>query len=121
MSSKIKQFCESLQNEIPGFVGFAIGEVRTGKCVFSQVANDDFDMAYRTVCNVDFIRAKINALRNTGTNEQIENIIVNLETQFHVFDLTPDNQFFFYIVVNKNKTNLAIVIKKLAKCKDLMN
>lgn len=118
MANKIKEFATQLQNEIPGFIAFSICEIKSGKCVFSMSSDPEYDIEYITLCNVDFVRAKLNTVRAAKIADSVKNIIVNLENQFHIIDITSDNEFFFYIAVSNKEANLAIVMARLASCKN---
>ena len=121
MLDKIKAFGETLVVEIPGFIGFSVCEIKSGKCIFSKSMDVKFDMELITRCNVDFVKAKLNTKAVAGISGPINNIIVNLESQFHIIDLTKDNEFFFYLIADSTISNLAIVTSKLAKCKKMMS
>lgn len=121
MLDKIKAFSNTLETEIPGFIGFSVCEIRTGKCVFCKTSDPGFDMELITKLNVDFVKAKLNAKIVAGIPDNINNIIVNMDTQFHIIDLTKDYEFFFYIITDSTKSNLAIVTNKLSKCKRMIS
>lgn len=121
MNNKIVEFAQKLHDEVPGFIGFSICEIKSGKCVFTKSAVASFDIEYVTLCNVDFVRAKLNTIKSAEIKDQVKNIIVNLKNQFHIIDITNDNQFFFYLAVDNKEANLAIVLTKLAKCKQIIS
>lgn len=121
MLEKIKTFSQTLETEIPGFIGFSVCEIKSGKCVFYKTIDANFDMELISKYNVDFVKAKLNSKSMVGITDHINTIIVNMETQFHIMDLTKDNEFFFYIIADNRKTNLAIVSAKLASCKKMMS
>lgn len=113
MNNKIVEYAKQLQNEIPGFIAFSITEIKSGKCVFNISASKNFDIEFISLCNVDFVKAKLNTIAAGELGDNLKNIIVNLEHQFHIIDVTKDNQFFFYVAVNNQEANLAIVLTKI--------
>ncbi|MDI9308724.1 MAG: hypothetical protein QM535_00810 [Limnohabitans sp.] len=121
MLEKIKTFSQTLEIEIPGFIGFSVSEIKTGKCIFSKSVEPSLDMELISKYNVDFVKAKLNSKTVAGIPGQINSIIVIMDTQFHLLDLTKDNEFFFYIIADSKKSNLAIITAKLASCKKMMS
>ena len=121
MKDKINTYVAQLQQDIPGFIGFSICEIQSGHCVYATSNNENFNIELITACNVDFIRAKFNTLNTGEIDDHVKNIIVNLEHQIHVIDITADNAFFFYLAVSNKSANLAIILSKLAQCKKILN
>ena len=119
-NNRVSEFADQLENDIPGFIAFSICQIKTGKVIYSRTATSDFDIEMMTSSNVDFVKAKLNGLYASKVKDEIKNIIVNLQHQIHIIDITPDHEFFFYMAVASKKVNLAIVLSKFAKCKVLM-
>ena len=120
-NNKVQAFSDQLKDDLPGFIAFSVCQIKTGKCVFSVSVSNDFDIDFVTRANVDFVRAKLNVVNITKINDTVKSIVVHLEHQYHVIEITPDNSFFFYLAVDRDKTNIAIVLAKLKKFKKIMS
>lgn len=117
MDDKITQFANKIKADIPGYIGFSITEIKSGKRVYSNSIDKKFDIDAISSYNVDVVRAKLNAIDTLEKKDSIKNIIINLEHQIHVIDITKDKEFFFYIAVDAELANLGLILAVIKKCK----
>lgn len=52
-------------------------------------------------------------------NETIEDILINLKSQIHIIDVSENNEYFIYMVVDSTKANLGMTKALLNKYKDI--
>ena len=75
----------------------------------------DLDVA--AAGNTEVIRAKLRTMHALNINEQIEDILITLGTQYHLIRLlqsTSGRGLFLYLVLDKNRANLAMARRRLA-------
>ncbi len=114
MSEFLKRFADNLNKNVPGFIGVAIAEVKTGIVIFSNSANEDFDAELAITFYLEIVRAKINAIYILGLkNQKIDTIIINLTSQIHLVDLSDNGEYFIYLALADNKTDSLTKVKSL--------
>ncbi len=65
--------------------------------------------------NSEVIKAKLKVMANLGIKGHIEDILITLDTQYHLIrPLTKEKGLFVYLVVSKAQANLAMTRHKLA-------
>ncbi len=59
--------------------------------------------------NTEVVRAKIKTMKALGLNGHIEDILITLDTQYHIITMVQSKEgLFMYIVLDKAKSNLAM-------------
>jgi hypothetical protein len=98
---------ESAMN-INGAVGAAIVDFQTGMCL-GTVGGGSIDMELAAAGNTEVVRAKKHIRTQLGLEDLIEDILITLDTQYHLIRMAHNNtNLFFYLVLDKNKSNLAL-------------
>lgn len=59
--------------------------------------------------NTEVVRAKIKTMKALGLNGHIEDILITLDTQYHIITMVQSKEgLFVYTVLDKAKSNLAM-------------
>jgi len=71
--------------------------------------------------NTEVVRAKMRTLKGLGIQEAIEDILITLESQYHLIRLVDSKPgLFLYVVLSKDRSNLAMARYKLAEVEKLI-
>ncbi|SFE09749.1 hypothetical protein [Flavobacterium phragmitis] len=118
MTDNLKKFGEDLKNNIPGFIALSVAEIKSGISYYSISDAKDFDPELASAFNLELVRAKVNAIQALELKEQnVDNILVTLTSQFHVIDISDDGEYFVYLAVDSDKANLGMTKSLLNKYK----
>src|SRR5687767_4036083 len=102
--------------EIDGAVAVALVDYESGMSLGSQGGNAALDLDVAAAGNTEVIRAKLRTMHALGLNDQIEDILITLGAQYHLIRLlqsTSGRGLFLYLVLDKNKANLAMARRLL--------
>ncbi len=105
---------------IDGALGIALGDWKTGMCLgFKSINSPAFPEANLELAvagNTEVIRAKMRAAESLKLIDSIEEILIILETQYHLMRLLKTiNGLFFYLALDREKGNLALARIKLSQ------
>lgn len=97
---------------IDGAMGTCIVDYTSGMILGSSGAGVDLELA--GAGNSEVVKAKMNTMKSLGIEGGIEDILITLDTQFHVIRPSENNQgLFIYLVLDKGKANLALARRKV--------
>ena len=72
-------------------------------------------MEVAAASNTEVVRAKMKTMRGLGLNDVIEDILITLGKQYHIIrPMARKEGLFLYIVLDKQKSNLALARRKVA-------
>ncbi len=90
-----------------GAIAAAIVDSNSGLLLGKAGTGIDLDVA--AAGNTEVVRAKLNTIRALGLNEQIDDILITLTSQYHVIrPLTAAPEIFIYLVLESKRSNLAL-------------
>lgn len=103
---------EYAKAEISGLKAISVVEVATGLAHGSLVVDKTFDLDAASAYNSEVLKAKIKAKNAMGMEkEKIDLIIIELSSQIHMIQPTPNEQFLIYMAADKANTNMGITRK----------
>lgn len=94
-------------NEIAGFIGACLVDSETGMMLSAVGGGAKFDLEAAGAANTEVVRAKLAAMKQIGLNDQIEDMLITLGTQYHLIrPLTNTPTVFIYVALDKKSANL---------------
>ncbi|GID97210.1 hypothetical protein ACFQFC_02615 [Amorphoplanes digitatis] len=102
--------------QIDGALGAALVDQTSGMALGTAGGSRDLDLTVAAAGNTDVVRAKLRAMEMLGLTEKIEDVLITLDTQYHlVRPLTSRSGkgLFLYLVLNKDRANLAMARHQL--------
>ncbi|MFF0426072.1 hypothetical protein ACFYUJ_16890 [Streptomyces sp. NPDC004520] len=103
---------------IDGAIGAALVDYTSGMALGTIGGGKELDLNMAAAANTDVVRAKVRAMEMLGLNEEIEDILITLGSQYHMIRLLKGrgtNGLFLYLALDKNRANLAMARHQLKK------
>lgn len=92
---------------VDGALTAALVDSTTGMLLGS--AGSGLDLEVAAGGNTEVVRAKLRTVKSLGLDDQIEDILITLTTQYHVIrPLGSNPEVFLYLVLDSKKSNLAL-------------
>ena len=101
--------------EIDGAFGAALVDLDSGMAL-GMVGGGPLDLEIAAAANTEVVRAKLRAMSALALGETIEDILITLDTQYHLIRLLQRRQgpgLFLYLALYRDKANLALARHKL--------
>lgn len=104
---------------VSGALAAALVDYRSGMCLAQVGSGLNLDLA--AAGNTEVVRAKLKTIEMLGLRRGIEDILITLSDQYHLIRLIPNSQgLFLYLVLDKEKGNLALARFKLSEIERLL-
>ncbi|MFD8013163.1 hypothetical protein [Streptomyces sp. NPDC058955] len=116
--ASVETSLKEAMSAIEGSVGAALVDYTSGMALGTLGGGKDLDLTVAAAGNTDVIRAKIRTMEMLGINDAIEDVLITLDTQYHLIRLIKGrggNGLFLYIVLDKNRANLAMARHQLKR------
>jgi hypothetical protein len=101
---------------IKGAFAVALVDYDSGMTLGSRGGSAEFDLDVAAPGNSEVVRAKFDVMQKLGLRESIEDILITLDTQYHlirpIHGLT-DEKLFLYVALNRAQANLAMARRDL--------
>ena len=99
--------------EIDGAKHAALVDSSSGM-VLGDTGSTGIDMELAAAGNSQVVKAKLDTMKSLGINEELEDILVTIESQYHILrPIVSEKGLFFYLVLDKSKANLALARRKI--------
>ena len=104
---------------IEGAIGVALVDYTSGLTLGVMGGDVTMDMNVAAAGNTDVIRAKMRTLEMLGLQEGIEDVLITLDTQYHLIRLLRTRRgtdsLFLYLALSKSRANLGLARHQLRK------
>ncbi|MBW5483883.1 hypothetical protein [Streptomyces bambusae] len=103
---------------IDGALGAALVDYASGMALGTIGGGKDLDLAVAAAGNTDVVRAKVRTMEMLGIQDEIEDILITLGSQYHLIRLLRargSQGFFLYLALDKQRANLAMARHQLKK------
>ncbi|MGM0564724.1 MAG: hypothetical protein ACQES2_10375 [Pseudomonadota bacterium] len=103
--------------EIAGAMGTCIVDYESGMVLGHKGGGVDLELA--AAGNSEVVKAKMKTMKSLGIEGGIQDILITLETQFHIITPARNHKgLFIYLVLDKGASNLALARRKVADIED---
>jgi hypothetical protein len=97
---------------IEGATGAALVDWDSGMALGTLGGGKYLDLDLAAAGNTEVVRAKMRTVESLRLNEQVEDILITLNTQYHLIRLLRNadgtHNLFLYLVLDRSKANLAL-------------
>ena len=97
---------------IEGATGTALVDWDSGMALGTLGGGKYLDLDLAAAGNTEVIRAKMRTVESLRLNDQVEDILITLNTQYHLIRLLRNSDgshnLFLYLVLDRSKANLAL-------------
>ncbi len=101
--------------ELDGAVGTCLVDSNSGMMLGSAGGGGAFNLEVASAGNTEVVRAKRKTMRSLDLKDEIEDILITLGKQYHLIrPLGSNDAIFIYIVIDKQRGNLAMARHQLA-------
>jgi len=108
----VKESLEKLM-QIDGAIGAAIVDYESGMTLGTN-GGQDLDMQLAGAGNTEVVRSKKNIIHDLGLDEEIEDVLVSMDTQYHLIRMCERHEdIFIYVVIDRNQGNLGLARRKI--------
>ncbi|GGJ28810.1 hypothetical protein [Deinococcus roseus] len=109
--STINETIDAALNTIDGSTAAALVDYQSGMALGMKGSGINLELA--AAGNTDVVRAKMRTMESLGIKGGIEDILITLDNQYHIIYLIPGTPLFLYLVLQKDRANLALARYKL--------
>lgn len=100
-----------LRRDIDGCLGAALVDHESGMALGTVGTGIDLELA--AAGNMEVVRAELRVMQALGLDDDIEDILVTLQGQYHI--IRPvGSSLFLYLAFDRQRSNLALARYKLA-------
>lgn len=112
---------KDIMTSVEGALGAAVVDYSSGMALGTLGGGRTWTSPSRRPSNTDVIRAKVRTMELLGLTGQIEDILITLESQYHLIRLVTGrsgNGLFLYLVLDKSRSNLAMARHQLKRVEE---
>lgn len=98
--------------ELDGAMGTCIVDYMSGMVLGMDGGGVDLELA--AAGNSQVVKAKMATMKSLGINGEIDDMLITLASQIHIIRPAAQHEgLFLYLVLDKNKSNLALARRKI--------
>ncbi|MBL4684055.1 MAG: hypothetical protein JKY37_05660 [Nannocystaceae bacterium] len=109
--NNVKTIVEGLLGEVAGTLAVALVDYESGMCL--ATAGSGLNVEIAAAGNMSVMKAKAQVMRDLGISGGIEDILITLESQYHIIRPVGDT-LFLYLAISRSQGNLAMARLKLS-------
>jgi predicted regulator of Ras-like GTPase activity (Roadblock/LC7/MglB family) len=110
----IQDALDELQS-INGAVGAAIVDYTSGMTL-GTIGGGDLDMELAGAGNTEVVRSKKNIIDDLGLDDEIEDILISLDKQYHLIRMCDKHKdVFIYLAIDRSQGNLGLARRSIDK------
>ncbi len=118
--SNIKQTLEDLM-KIEGAIGACVVDFKSGLALGSIGGGQLLNIEIAAAGNSEVVRSKMKVMAQLGLKEKIEDILITLNSQYHIIrPLTNHQNLFIYMALTRANANLALARYKIQELEGAM-
>jgi hypothetical protein len=117
MATQTLDIQDSLEEimDIDGAVGAAIVDYENGMTL-GTIGGRNLDMELAGSGNTEVVRSKKNIIHDLGLDEEIEDILISLNSQYHLIRMCQNHEnVFIYIAIDRGEGNLGLARRSIDK------
>ena len=100
-------------NSITGFIGAALVDSDSGMAL-AMNGGGDMNLELAAAGNTEVVRAKRRVAQQLGLSDNIEDILITLQSQYHLIRPLESNPLLFlYVMLDRSRANLAMARHEL--------
>lgn len=110
----VENFINEAKESMDGIHAVTVVELSSGMTLgsFSDgILDPDVASAY----NVEVVKAKLKAIKALGLKDSIDDILITLDSQYHLINCTDKGTHMVYLAADKKKANLALLRSMVKK------
>lgn len=117
MIDVLEKFVKDCKSNIPGFIAISVCELNSGTTFISDSIDPNFDPTLASAYESEIVKAELGVIKalKLRDDEHISDIIITLTDQIHLIDISKNNAYFVYLVVDSKKSNLGVTRALLTK------
>lgn len=104
----MSDFINSIKSNSDGIRAVSVVEMSSGMPLGSY-SDGSLDPEIASAYNVEVVKSKLKAIAALGLKEGIDDILITLETQYHIINCTDKGTHMVYVAADKSKSNLALL------------
>lgn len=110
----IQDSLEEIMN-IDGAIGAAIVDYENGMTL-GTIGGRNLDMELAGAGNTEVVRAKKNIIHDLDIEEEIEDILISLDDQYHLIRMCENHEdVFIYLAIDRSEGNLGLARRSIDK------
>ena len=106
---------------VEGAIGAALVDWNSGMTLGALGGGEKLNIHVAAAGNTDVIRAKMKTMSHLRLEDEIEDILISLNTQIHLIrPLTRNRGLFLYLAVMRDKVDLATARRRLFQIESVL-